>query len=211
VPPQCEFALEEIALIDRIESLLVQAHEHGDSAVDFDAWRVHGAPDAPLRARFAGATRAARERRPQHTARLDELVTIYAQHETVDPLVAIEGDHVLSSGDTDLLLIDGRHRTSAAADAGVQHRPVFVLGTADADFSLQGERRHPGTGPRKTARSWRTEECRYCSLRQRQCSIFPDGIAASRPSCLCGRCNWCGRVALPLLSEAGRSTATAAA
>ena len=49
---QCEFALEEIPLIDLIESLLVQANEHGDSAFDFDAWTVQGAPEAPLRTEY---------------------------------------------------------------------------------------------------------------------------------------------------------------
>jgi hypothetical protein len=94
-----------------------------------------GAPEAPLRAEFAGAVDAARERRPEDTPRLDDLAAMYVQGEDVDPLVAIERERVLSSGDKALIVIDGRHRTFAAADAGVDHLPVYVLTRADAVFS----------------------------------------------------------------------------
>ena len=49
-PARCEFALERIPLIDLIESLLVEAHDRGDPAFDYDAWRAEGASEGPLRA-----------------------------------------------------------------------------------------------------------------------------------------------------------------
>jgi hypothetical protein len=134
-PQRCEFALQEIPLIDLIESLLLHAHERGEAAFDYEAWRAEGAPEAPLRAEFAGAVDAARERSPEDTPRVDDLAALYAQGEDVDPLVAIERERVLSSGDKALIVIDGRHRTFAAADAGVDRLPVFVLVRADAVFS----------------------------------------------------------------------------
>jgi hypothetical protein len=134
-PPRCEFALVEIPLIELIESLLVEAHVRGDRAFDYEAWRAEGAPEARLRAEFAGSSGAARERRPQENPRLDNLVALYSQGDDVEPLVAVESDRVLSSGDKALIVIDGRHRTFAAADAGVDRLPVFVLLRADAVFS----------------------------------------------------------------------------
>ena len=60
-PGRCEFALEEIPLIDLIESLLVEAYdERGDRAFDYEAWRRQGAPAAPLREEFAASYDAAR-------------------------------------------------------------------------------------------------------------------------------------------------------
>jgi ParB-like chromosome segregation protein Spo0J len=61
---------------------------------------------------------------------------LYAQGDDVDPLIAIERpQRVLSSGDKALIVIDGRHRTFAAADAGVDSLPVFVATRTDAVFS----------------------------------------------------------------------------
>jgi hypothetical protein len=134
-PTRCEFALQEIPLIDLIESLLVEAHDRGDRAFDYEAWRTEGAPEEPLRAAFAASYDAARERRPQDNPRLDNLAALYTHGEEVEPLVAMQSDRVLSSGDNALILLDGRHRTFAAAHAGADRLPVFVLLRADAVFS----------------------------------------------------------------------------
>jgi hypothetical protein len=117
-PARCEFALERIPLVDLIESLLLEAHDRGDPAFDYEAWRAEGAREAPLRAEFAASYDAARKRRPQDTPGLDNLVRLYAHGVEVDPLVAMQSDRVLSSGDKALILFDGRHRTFAAAHAG---------------------------------------------------------------------------------------------
>ena len=47
----------------------------------------------------------------------------------------MERDRVLSSGDKALIVIDGRHRVFAAAHAGVDRLPAFVLQRADAVFA----------------------------------------------------------------------------
>jgi hypothetical protein len=60
---------------------------------------------------------------------------LYSQGDDVEPLIAAESDRVLSSGDKVLIVIDGRHRTFAAADARVDRLAVFVLTRADAVFS----------------------------------------------------------------------------
>jgi hypothetical protein len=73
--------------------------------------------------------RGGRKTRP----RLDNLATLYAHGDEVEPLVAIQSDRVLSSGDNALILIDGRHRTFAAAHVGVERLPVFVLLSAEAE------------------------------------------------------------------------------
>jgi hypothetical protein len=135
-PPRCEFVLEEVPLIDLIESALAEAYyDRGDRAFDYKAWRAEGAPEAPLRAEFAASYDAARERRPQDTPGLDNLAALYAHGEDVEPLVAMQGDRVLSSGNKVLILFDGRHRTFAAAHVGVERLPVFVLLRTDAVFS----------------------------------------------------------------------------
>jgi hypothetical protein len=134
-PARCEFSLVEIPLIELIESLLVEAHVRGDRAFDYEAWRAEGASETSLRAEFAASSAAARDRRPQDDPRRDNLVALYSQGDDVEPLVAVESNRVLSSGDKALIVIDGRHRTFAAADAGADHLPVFVLTRADAVFS----------------------------------------------------------------------------
>jgi ParB-like chromosome segregation protein Spo0J len=83
------------------------------------------------RASYAGA----RDRRPQDNRLLDTLVELYAQREEVEPLVVMERERVLSSGDEALIVIDGRHRLFAAANAGIDSLPVFVLVRADAVFA----------------------------------------------------------------------------
>jgi hypothetical protein len=95
----------------------------GDRAFDYEAWRAEGAPEAPLRAEFAASYDAARERRPQDTPGLDNVAALYARGEDVEPLVAMQGDRVLSSGNKVLILFDGRHRTFAAAHVGVERLP----------------------------------------------------------------------------------------
>jgi hypothetical protein len=98
-----------------MESLLVEAHDRGDRAFGYEAWRAEGAPDAPLCTEFAASSAAARERRPQDTPRLDKFVALYAQGDDVDPLIAIERpQRLLSSGEKALIVIDGRHRAFAA-------------------------------------------------------------------------------------------------
>ena len=136
-PPRCEFALEEIPLIDLIESLIVEAHfERGLQELwDYEAWRANGAPEAELRANFAHIDESRRQETPRFTPRLLELESLYARGAAVEPLVAKERDFALSSGDKALLLFDGRHRTFAAAHAGVERLPMFVLLRADAVFS----------------------------------------------------------------------------
>jgi hypothetical protein len=137
-PARCEFALEEIPLIDLIESLLLEAHDLGyaGNTFQYEAWRAEGAPEAALRAEFAATHDAARERRPQDTPLLDNLAALYAHgDDEVEPLVAVPRDRVLSSGEKALIVVDGRHRTFAATDAGVERLPVFVLRRADATFS----------------------------------------------------------------------------
>ncbi len=84
---------------------------------------------------YADSYDAARQRRPQDNPRLDRFTALYANGEDVEPLVAMQSDRVLSSGDKALILLDGRHRTFAAAPAGVERLPVFVLSRADASFS----------------------------------------------------------------------------
>jgi hypothetical protein len=136
LPPRCEFELEEVTLIDLIESALMEAYyARGDRAFDYEAWRAKGAPEAPLRAEFADSYDSARERRPEDTPLLDNLAALYAHGAEVEPLAAMRSDRDLSSGEKALLLFDGRHRTFAAAHAGVERLPVFVLLRADAVFS----------------------------------------------------------------------------
>jgi hypothetical protein len=136
-PARCEFALGKIPVIELIESLLLEAHDKGQggNTFEYEAWRAEGAPEAPLRAEFAASYEAARERRPDQTAQVDILAALYANGEDVEPLVAVPSDRVLSSGEQALNLIDGRHRTFAAAQIGVEDLPVFVLVRADAVFA----------------------------------------------------------------------------
>jgi hypothetical protein len=126
----------EIPLIELIESEFVEAYYvRGDRAFGYEAWRAEGAAEAPLRAEFAASAAAARERRPQANPRLDNLVALYSQGDDVEPLIATESDRVLSSGDKALIVIDGHKRIFAAADAGVDRLPVYVVTRADAVVS----------------------------------------------------------------------------
>jgi hypothetical protein len=136
-PPRCEFALEEVPLIDLIESFIVEAQLEGrlHEVWDYEAWRARGAPETQLREVFAHIDEARRQLTPKHTPGLLELESLYAGGAAVEPLVAKERDFALSSGDKALILLDGRHRTFAAARAGVDRLPVFVLTRADAVFS----------------------------------------------------------------------------
>ena len=136
-PARCEFALEEVPLNDLIESLILEAHDLGNArnTFQYEAWRADGAPVAALREEYAATYDAACKRRPQDMPLLDNLTMLYADGEDVDPLVALPRDRLLSSGDKALIVVDGRHRTFAAAQAGVEHLPVFVLRRSDAVFS----------------------------------------------------------------------------
>jgi hypothetical protein len=60
---------------------------------------------------------------------------LYSHGDDVEPVVAIESDRVLSSGTRALIVIDGRHRTFAAANAGADRLPAILLTSADAVFS----------------------------------------------------------------------------
>lgn len=138
-PPRCEFALEEIPLIQLIESMVVESHlERGlqeAGVFDYEAWRANGAQDAPLCDLYAKIDESRRINTPQFTPRLVKLEALYASGAAVDPLVAMEREFALSSGDNALILVDGRHRTFAATRANVDRVPVFVLTRSDAVFS----------------------------------------------------------------------------
>ena len=110
-PQRCEFALEEIPLIDLIESLLLQAHDLGQAGntFEYEAWRADGAPEAALRQEFAASHDAARERRPQDTPRLDSLVALYAW----------TAPHIRGGG--------SRRRAPAGVRAPPGRRSVFLL------------------------------------------------------------------------------------
>jgi len=127
----------EVPLIDLIESLIVEAHlERGLQELwDYEAWRAKGAPEAQLREIFTYIDESRRQETPKFTPRLLELESLYAGGAAVEPLVASERDFALSSGDKALILLDGRHRTFAAARAGIDRLPVFVVTRADAVFS----------------------------------------------------------------------------
>jgi hypothetical protein len=115
----------------------VEAHvEHGLQEIwDYQAWRAAGAPEDRLRAVYAQVDEARRQESPKFTPRLNELEALYAEGATVEPLVAMERDFTLASGDKALILLDGRHRTFAAARTNVDRLQVFVVTRADATFS----------------------------------------------------------------------------
>ena len=136
-PPRCEFALEDVPVIDLIESLIVEAHLERElhELWDYEPWRSDGAPEPSYMRSSPRSTRGAGKRPRGHTPRLLELESLYAHGAAVDPLVAVERDYPLSSGDKALIVIDGRHRMFAAARVGVDGLPVFRLVRADAVFS----------------------------------------------------------------------------
>jgi hypothetical protein len=127
-PASATFRLEEIPVIELIESVIVGAHlDRGLSQsglFDYDAWRAAGSPEAPLRNVLATIDHARRIDTPQFTPRLTELEALYARGGSVDPLIAKERDYKLSSGDNALKLLDGHKRSFAVARTDVDRVPV---------------------------------------------------------------------------------------
>ena len=181
-PARCEFALEKVPLRDLIESLLAEAHDRG-TARSTMSMESAGSTRGAVARRVRASYDAARQRRPQDTPRLDTLESLYASGIAVEPLIAVPRARPLSSGDAAFTLLDGRHRTFAAAHVGIERLPVFVLLSAMAVFPYQApwKPRYCAAQKRRPLQSGLSASATAAAARRPDGGLLSPGLVAMAP------------------------------